>query len=46
MQAWIGVVNSVIAVATGIVHSLALKGDGTVVAWGANHYKQTKVPPD
>ena len=26
------------------VHSLALKNDGTVVAWGSNNYGQTNVP--
>jgi trimeric autotransporter adhesin len=42
----------VIAVGTGDYHSLALKADGTVVAWGAgrpgafgeNHYGQATVP--
>ena len=33
------------AVAAGGSHNLALKGDGTVVAWGANWYGQTNVPP-
>jgi hypothetical protein len=34
----------VIAVAAGGFHSLALKGDGTVVAWGSNTYGQTNAP--
>ena len=25
-------------------HNLALKNDGTVIAWGRNHYGQTSVP--
>ena len=32
------------AVAAGAYHSLALKGDGTVVAWGYNNAGQTNVP--
>lgn len=32
------------AIAGGAFHSLALKGDGTVVAWGGNAYGQTTVP--
>ena len=32
-------------VAAGAYHSLALKTDGTVVAWGYNRYNQTNVPP-
>ena len=35
---------NVIAVAAGANHSLALKSDGTVVAWGWNAYGQATVP--
>jgi hypothetical protein len=34
----------VVAVAAGWSHSVALKADGTVVAWGDNIYGQTNVP--
>ena len=33
-----------VAVAAGGVHSLALRADGTVAAWGDNEYGQTTVP--
>jgi alpha-tubulin suppressor-like RCC1 family protein len=33
-----------VMVAAGNVHSLALKADGTVRAWGNNNYSQTTVP--
>ncbi len=36
--------GSVVAVATGYDHSLALKPNGTVAAWGANTYGQTSIP--
>jgi alpha-tubulin suppressor-like RCC1 family protein len=36
--------NDVIAVAAGWNHTIALKGDGTVVGWGDNAEGQTKVP--
>ena len=36
--------NNVVQVAGGDIHSLALKGDGTVVAWGYNVYGQTSIP--
>lgn len=36
--------TSVSALAAGYVHSLALKSDGTVVAWGTNFQGQTAVP--
>ena len=32
------------AIAAGVDHSLALRGDGTIVAWGDNTYGQTGVP--
>src|SRR5713226_5539063 len=34
------------AIAAGASHSLALKSDGTVVAWGDNFYGQSAVPAD
>ena len=33
-----------VAVAAGGYHSLALKSDGTVVAWGYNYFGQSTVP--
>ena len=33
------------AIAAGWYHTVALKGDGTVVAWGYNGYGQCNVPP-
>ena len=33
-----------VAIAAGDEHTVALKQDGTVVAWGDNGYGQTKVP--
>jgi hypothetical protein len=36
--------GNVVAVAAGVDHSLALKSDGTVVAWGGNSSGQTNVP--
>lgn len=38
--------TNVIALAAGDAHCLALRADGTVVAWGANYAGQTNVPPD
>jgi hypothetical protein len=35
---------TVVAVAAGGSHSVAIKGDGTVVAWGNNNYGQATVP--
>jgi hypothetical protein len=32
------------AIAGGSIHSLAVKTDGTVIAWGTNNYGQTDVP--
>src|SRR5262249_46211603 len=36
--------TNVIAVTSGYNHSLALRADGTVVAWGWNEYDQCDVP--
>ena len=36
--------SNVVAIAAGDSHSLALKSDGTVVAWGYNGEGQTTVP--
>ena len=36
--------SGVVAVAAGDYHNLALKIDGTIVAWGDNTYGQTSVP--
>ena len=36
--------SDVVAISAGGLHSLALKADGTVVAWGDNLYGQTNVP--
>lgn len=36
--------SNVIAISAGGWHSLALKSDGTVVAWGWNSYGQTTIP--
>ena len=36
--------NDVIAVAGGTVHGIALRADGTIVAWGDNLNGQTDVP--
>ncbi|MCX6882889.1 MAG: hypothetical protein NTV12_10360, partial [Verrucomicrobia bacterium] len=37
--------SSVVAIAAGLYDSMALKSDGTVVAWGNNGNGQTTVPP-
>jgi hypothetical protein len=37
--------SGVVAIAAGQRHSLALKSDGTVVAWGATDMGQSTVPP-
>jgi alpha-tubulin suppressor-like RCC1 family protein len=39
------VLSNVIAIAAGLVHNLALKNDGTVVAWGNNSDGEATVPP-
>jgi hypothetical protein len=36
--------SNVVAIAAGSAHSLALKQDGTVVAWGANNVGQRDIP--
>jgi hypothetical protein len=36
--------SDVVAIAAGEFHSLALEGDGTVVAWGRNSHGQVDVP--
>jgi alpha-tubulin suppressor-like RCC1 family protein len=36
--------TGVVAIAAGGAHSLALKSDGTVVAWGSNFSGQMRVP--
>jgi len=38
------VLSNVVAIAAGARHSVALKNDGAVVAWGNNQYGQTNVP--
>lgn len=37
-------VSNVVAVAAGLIHDLALRADGKVIAWGNNSYGQTNVP--
>ena len=37
--------NDFVAIAAGGRHSLALKSDGSLAAWGNNDYGQTNVPP-
>ena len=36
--------TNVVAIAAGAAHSLALRADGTVIAWGSANYGQTNVP--
>jgi hypothetical protein len=38
--------TNVIAIAAGGDHTVALKSDGTVVAWGRNNYGQTNIPAE
>ena len=39
-----GAISGPLAIAAGLVHSLALRSDGTVAAWGINTYGQAAVP--
>ena len=36
--------DSLVVVAGGYAHSLGLKSDGTIVAWGSNRFGQCNVP--
>jgi alpha-tubulin suppressor-like RCC1 family protein len=36
--------SGVVAIAGGNIHTLALKANGSVIAWGSNNYGQTTVP--
>jgi hypothetical protein len=36
--------SNVVAISAGAAHNIALRSDGTVVAWGLNIYGQTNVP--
>jgi alpha-tubulin suppressor-like RCC1 family protein len=38
--------SNVVSIAAGVRHSLALYGDGTVVAWGDDSFGQRDVPPN
>ena len=38
------VLNNVAALASGLQHCLALRSNGTVVAWGSDHYGESTVP--
>src|SRR5208282_2110766 len=38
--------SNVVTIAAGYCHSLALRNDGAVIAWGDNTYGETNVPPD
>ena len=38
--------SNIVAIASGGEDSLALRTDGTVIAWGANYNGQIEVPPD
>ena len=37
-------ITNAIALAAGELHSLAVREDGTVVAWGTNNFGQTNIP--
>ena len=39
------VLDDVIAIAAGAEHSLTLRANGTVVAWGSNTRGESAVPP-
>ena len=39
-----GRLSDAVAISAGWIHSLALRSDGTVVAWGDNRYGQVTVP--
>jgi hypothetical protein len=41
-----GALNDILQIDAGLQHVLALRMDGTVVAWGNNGNGQTSVPPD
>src|SRR4051812_6709794 len=36
--------TNVVSIACGDAHTLALKADGTIIAWGNNAYGQTNIP--
>jgi alpha-tubulin suppressor-like RCC1 family protein len=36
--------SNVVAIATGDYHSLALRRDGTIIAWGLDTYGQCDIP--
>ena len=36
--------SNAVAISAGFAHSLAIRDDGTVVAWGYNNFGQTTVP--
>jgi hypothetical protein len=38
--------TNAVAIAAASYHSLALRSDGTIVAWGDNSYGQIEIPPD
>src|SRR5205823_11086557 len=38
--------QNIVAIAAGAAHQLALRDDGTVLAWGSNNFGQTNVPPE
>jgi alpha-tubulin suppressor-like RCC1 family protein len=40
----VGAQSGVVAIAAGVFHTVALKNDGSVLAWGNNGAGQTSVP--